>query len=390
MRSDITTQNKRKAEPVGSGRAWVDATCSTSQPDQPVFRSGAVARMAGMPVSTLRVWEQRYQAVGPSTAASGHRFYTAAEVERVVLLRQLTTQGHSIGSLAALGMEQLRDVARTQASADAMTGADTELGNSSPAVGRTAHPSRGLRAPMRIVVVGQGMARRLRRPAVQRACVRPAQVVAVFESLADAAARAGSHPGTADLLLWQTTGLQDGPSADLTAARAAWPGCRVAIAYRFAGPSARDSFASTGALVVREPLDDPSLGVWLATLEASRADRAGQAGLGQGSSGQGAGAQIDPAMSGQATASPPPRRFDDATLTEFAGLSSDVACDCPGHLAELLLQLASFETYSAECASRSPADAELHAQLHHTAGMARAMFETALERVALAEGWPLP
>ena len=44
------------------------------------------------------------------------------------------------------------------------------------------------------------------------------------------------------------------------------------------------------------------------------------------------------------------------------------------YLAELLLQLASFETYSAECASRSPADAELHAHLHHTAGMARALF----------------
>ena len=34
---------------------------------QPSFRSGAVARMAGMPVSTLRIWEQRYQAVGPTT-----------------------------------------------------------------------------------------------------------------------------------------------------------------------------------------------------------------------------------------------------------------------------------------------------------------------------------
>ena len=33
----------------------------------PTFRSGAAARMAGMPVATLRLWEQRYQAVQPST-----------------------------------------------------------------------------------------------------------------------------------------------------------------------------------------------------------------------------------------------------------------------------------------------------------------------------------
>ncbi|PTT75507.1 hypothetical protein DBR42_28750, partial [Pelomonas sp. HMWF004] len=69
---------------------------------QPCYRSGAVARMAGMPVATLRIWEQRYQAVRPSTAASGHRLYSAADVQRVLLLRQLTGQGHAIGAIAAL------------------------------------------------------------------------------------------------------------------------------------------------------------------------------------------------------------------------------------------------------------------------------------------------
>jgi DNA-binding transcriptional MerR regulator len=67
---------------------------------QPSFRSGAVARMAHMPVSTLRIWEQRYQAIGPSTASSGHRLYSTADVQRVRLLRQLTGQGHAIGAIA--------------------------------------------------------------------------------------------------------------------------------------------------------------------------------------------------------------------------------------------------------------------------------------------------
>ena len=67
---------------------------------RPSFRSGAVARIAGMPVATLRIWEQRYQAVRPITAASGHRLYMAADVERVTLLRRLTQQGHAIGLLA--------------------------------------------------------------------------------------------------------------------------------------------------------------------------------------------------------------------------------------------------------------------------------------------------
>ena len=85
-----------------------------------------------------------------------------------------------------------------------------------------------------------------------------------------------------------------------------------------------------------------------------------------------------------------PRRYDDATLTDFAGLSSTIACECPRHVAELLMQLSHFEAYSAECENQSPADAELHAYLQRVAGASRALFESALERVAIQEGLMLP
>ena len=64
------------------------------------FRSAAVARMANMPVATLRIWEQRYGAVRPITAPTGYRMYSPSDVQRVLLLRQLTMQGHAIGSSA--------------------------------------------------------------------------------------------------------------------------------------------------------------------------------------------------------------------------------------------------------------------------------------------------
>ena len=67
-----------------------------------------------------------------------------------------------------------------------------------------------------------------------------------------------------------------------------------------------------------------------------------------------------------------------------------MACECPSHLAELLLQVSYFETYSGECANRSAADAQLHAYLQQVAGTARMLFEKALEQVAIAEGLPLP
>jgi len=349
------------------------------QVPQPSFRSSAVARMAGMPVSTLRIWEQRYQAVGPTTSSSGHRLYSIADVERVVLLRQLTAHGHPIGSLAALDMEQLRHVAFTQSTSEVPTG--------------MAVPPR--RAPMRVIVVGQAMARRLQRPAIFRRWASPPQVVGVFDSLADAErAAAGQSTAPVDLLLWQTASLQAATAMpQLTAARDAWSAGAVAVVYRFAGVTARDALVGVGAAMTREPADDEALGAWLWSLESGLFQALGEHSPATASAGHPEVSDIppwSPAALGLTEQAAPPRRFDDATLTEFAGMSSGMACECPSHVAELLMQIASFEAYSADCSHRSPADAELHAYLHRVAGAARVLFEAALERVAVAEGRVLP
>jgi hypothetical protein len=85
-----------------------------------------------------------------------------------------------------------------------------------------------------------------------------------------------------------------------------------------------------------------------------------------------------------------PRRFDSKALAEISMSSVKLKCECPHHLAELLVRLGNFETYSAECESSSPADTALHHYLKDIAGNARAMLEVALVRVAEAEGLPLP
>ena len=328
----------------------------------PNFRSGAVARLAHMPVATLRIWEQRYQAVRPATAPSGHRLYSPSDVQRVLLLRQLTERGHAIGSIAALGLAQLQEVANTP----------TRM---SPAA-RTRRV--GATTALRLVVVGPALALRLERPAVAQRLARPAEVVAVFASLAEAARAASDNASDdgADLLIWQSPELHAEVPPELQAAQDAWHTAQVAVVYRFAGAAARKALADTGAVLVREPPDDEALGAWLASLEAAVAASAT------------ASAPVSVPRHGRKL--PPgavsPRRFDDAALTAFAGLASNVACECPRHVAELLMQLSSFEAYSAACINRSPADAELHAYLQRVAGASRALFESALESVARHEG----
>jgi MerR family transcriptional regulator, light-induced transcriptional regulator len=332
--------------------------------------------MAGMPVATLRVWEQRYQAVRPATARSGHRLYSTTDVERVVLLRRLTELGHAIGSLAGLNVEQLREVLLAQASAD--TRINVEL------------PHRS--APKRIVVVGHAMARRLERMSIRKFWASPPQVVGVFDSLNEATRAATGLSGEAiDLLLWQAADLQVGTLTELKAAQGAWRAGAVAIACRFSSATARNALTNAAVAVIREPSDDDALGTWLSSLgpaAVANADSRSKARSSKFSSSADTDAWSRGAM-GLLDKAAPARRFDDIVLTEFAGLSSGIACDCPGHVAELLMQISSFEIYSASCSSRSPFDADLHGYLQRVAGAARVLFESALERVAVAEGYSL-
>ena len=80
------------------------------------------------------------------------------------------------------------------------------------------------------------------------------------------------------------------------------------------------------------------------------------------------------------------RRYSDETLVRVAGISTNVLCECPRHVAEIISQLASFEQYSQECLNKNSEDAHLHAYLHAISGTARSLFEDALEKIAKHEG----
>jgi len=45
-----------------------------------IYRIGAVAKMVGVPVATLRVWERRYAVVTPPKTEGGQRLYSDADL----------------------------------------------------------------------------------------------------------------------------------------------------------------------------------------------------------------------------------------------------------------------------------------------------------------------
>lgn len=315
--------------------------------------------MLRMPVATLRVWERRYQVAAPALTPSGQRLYSAADVRRLALLKQLADLGHAIGSLARLDMLQLQAVAATHAGV--LAGA------------QAGEPARSPEPPSawRLAVVGAALAKRLQRPALLSQLRRPVELAGPFDSVAQAGeALAGRH---VDALLLQVPAVHDNWLADMDAAAPALAAVPKAVLYGFAAEPACDRLAAAGVALLRAPQGDAVLGQWLQLLSMP-----GVAGL--------------PALTHEPWPPPwggrpvPPRRWDDAALADFAGLSSTIACECPRHLAELLMQLSHFEDYSAQCQQRGAADARLHAYLQQVTAAARASFEAALQRVAEHEG----
>ncbi|MFI6906094.1 MerR family transcriptional regulator [Nonomuraea sp. NPDC050394] len=62
-------------------------------PAEPTFAAGAVARRLGLPVSTLRSWNNRY-GIGPSDHQRGrHRRYTENDIAALLIMRRLVAQG---------------------------------------------------------------------------------------------------------------------------------------------------------------------------------------------------------------------------------------------------------------------------------------------------------
>ncbi|MDH3443001.1 MAG: MerR family transcriptional regulator [Deltaproteobacteria bacterium] len=69
-----------------------------------------VANRTGLSADVLRVWERRYGAVSPRRTDSNRRLYSDEDLERLKLIRRAIEGGRSIGLVARLSKEELRNL----------------------------------------------------------------------------------------------------------------------------------------------------------------------------------------------------------------------------------------------------------------------------------------
>ena len=318
---------------------------STPPPSDPRFRIGAVSKTTGIPVSTLRIWETRYGAFNPVKTEGKQRLFDEHDVSKAILLKQLSGEGHAISAIANLDLAQLRRM--------------SNLEHSAP------HKLAKNDGPLCLAIVGLGMANRIESKkftlGFRQVSIKVTDVLADLET-----AKTAPLSKQSQVLLVKVSTLQPSVHATLQSIIQKHKFAQTIVIYNFAPESVVQAMKFSGLMVRREPISDSELAELIQSVLFVDTARAQEFGT-----------------SGTVISS---RKYSDETLARVAGISTNVLCECPRHVAELIAQLASFEEYSQECLNRNADDAHLHAYLRSISGSARSLFENALEKIAQHEG----
>lgn len=294
---------------------------------------GAVSKTLGVSTHALRKWEDRYQAVQPTRSAGGRRRYSAADLQRLTRLKSLVDRGYAISVLAPLTDQEL----------------DQLLDGASP--GQQAPAPAPEPLPVALAVIGERVADELRRAAARTPGLR------VETSAATAGVLAGS---TADAVVLELGSLGPDTARELARVRDRTGIAPIVILYGYGSVAMAEQLSDASTALVRRPINYPEFARTVAALVN--------------------------APSGAPALGLPPHRFTRELLARMAMISPELACECPQHVGQLLIELTDFETYSADCEQTQPQDAAMHNMLRRTSATARALFERALVQLAEAEG----
>lgn len=283
---------------------------------------GAVAKLTQIPAHTLRKWESRHGIGVPERSETGRRVYTQEHVEQLRLVKKLLGDGHSLAHLAGLSTEQLLELASLH----------------------QAEPAR--EAVAQLVLVGPNVARLLTAQSI------PAlRVTGAVEHWLAAQPDVDAESG---VVVECETLPQPLASALLELKQRV---ASVVVVYAYASSRTVNELVDAGVKAIQGPVRDDELLLYL-----------------------------------EIGSAPPPsedarqQRFSVDELARIAALNPGLQCECPNHIARLLMEIGAFEKYSRECVDTDPDERALHAQLGEISARARELFEDALIAVASADG----
>lgn len=323
-----------------------------SERQQPKFGIGAVARITGIPPDTLRIWERRYCVVEPDRGHAHRRLYDRADITRLTLIKQLVDQGNAISTVAGLSEEELKEKLQFHESVAGALG--ERRGGPAPVL-----PTEGLR----VLVFGDAL------PLLWNSQPREAfglRLTGIHSNLIDLERQAVQE--APDALVLEFPSVQKDTVTEVRNLMRRTKVKHCVVVYGFGAKDALRRLDTPPVRTLRAPADLADVArVLFESVPGMVADAS------------------HPIIAGQLGKVAPPK-FDNRVLARIASASTAVECECPHHMVDVIYKLHAFEVYSAECESRDDKDAALHAYLYKTTAQARAVMESALERLIEFEG----
>ena len=313
------------------------------------YSIGAVSRLTGITVHTLRVWEQRYSAIEAERTVSGRRKYTSHNVDRLMSLKFLVDRGCQISSIATLSENELKKHLSQYNDKKSKSSLVKNKGKPSVAI-------YGEYLPIKIKKINYNLD----------------DFTIVFCGADLDSFKADASRIKPDIIILEFPVIDEHILRLVKELHRVTKSRRIIVIYSFARSVDIKRINDDITRTMKAPvtLEEIFNTISLVDLPIPNNNET----------------KIEVKSEQPIEFTAPAKRFSRKTLAVLGDISSSIACECPQHLTELVTGLSNFEDYSAECVSQSPKDAELHTYLQSVTANCRASMEEALEKVAIAEG----
>ena len=316
-----------------------------------VYRIGAVSRLTNIPTETLRVWERRYKVVEPQRTPGGNRVYEQHDVARLEIIKMLVDNGHAISTVANLPLEVLQERLKEVQ----MAGHNVVINENEK---------------QQLLIIGQTLPHTLgkggdggyhdHRPDML-------ELVGIYPDVSSYLK--DPEREQVDTLIVEFATLNEESLNEVEMLRAS----RMVVVYGFGQPELVKQMESKGCILLRGPVSWRVLGPVCYAGMTMAPERH---------------ADNENSQDALLDREPPKKKFTDRQLAHFLAISSTVRCECPRHVAELIIHLNRFEKYSAECENRNEEDALLHSYLRTMTARSRSIMEKAMIRLSEIEKIP--
>lgn len=308
------------------------------------FAIGAVAKMTGLTVHNIRVWERRHNAITAERTENGRRIYTQTDINRLTLLRDCIRAGRSISTIAALSDDELETFLTEQ-----------NYDRYDPIQDKPRTPEE-----LSIHLIGNfpGLTSDLTELGFKK--ITSWRHILEFE--------VNCRANSIDLMICELPTVAENSAATMQSLMSQHGVTRSILIYRFASASDLKLLSNLQIKLLKAPI---ARGELIELLKQYFAQQPTPINTDQPVR------LVQPELKDGY----PDKIFSSEDLALLTQIPSRLDCECPKHMSEILSSLNAFEQYSAVCTNKSPADAQLHKDIRLVTASVRAQMEQLLKRV---------